>query len=258
MDLTPLFKPLFTMFWYLLPLLVLASLFKSAWFKGIVGEFMVNLAAKWLLDAKDYHLIKNITLQTEEGTTQIDHIIVSPYGVFVVETKNMKGWIFGSEKQKSWTQKIYKHTQKFQNPLHQNYKHVKTLEALLGLRPEQLHSVIVFVGESTFKTEMPNNVTHGIGYIRYIKSKCDVVLSGAEVESVITKISSGRLKPSMRTHLNHVNHVKEQVRAKESDTSCPKCGGEMVLRRVKKGEHAGKSFWGCVRFPKCRGAKNAI
>jgi restriction system protein len=258
MDFTPLFKPLFTMLWCLLPLLVLATLLKSTWFKGVVGEFMVNLAAKWLLDAKTYHLIKNVTLPTQDGTTQIDHLIVSPYGVFVVETKNMKGWIFGSEKQKSWIQKIYKHKQTFQNPLHQNYKHVKTLEAVLGLRPEQIHSVVVFVGDSTFKTEMPQNVTHGIGYIRYIKSKREVVLSDDEVSTVIEKIGSGRLEPSIRTHISHVNHVKEHVRKKESDTSCPKCGSEMVLRVVKKGEHAGKQFFGCLRFPSCRGIRNVI
>jgi hypothetical protein len=53
--------------------------------------------------------------------------------VFVVETKNMKGWIFGSATQPFWTQKIFRSNYKFQNPLHQNYKHVKTLQALPGL-----------------------------------------------------------------------------------------------------------------------------
>ena len=256
MDLTPLFKPLLTMFWYLLLLLVLVTLLRSAWFKGVMGEFLVNLTARLFLDAKTYHLIKNVTLPTEEGTTQVDHVIVSPFGVFVVETKNMKGWIFGSADQRNWTQKIYKHSQKFQNPLHQNYKHVKTLEVLLGLKPEQLHSVVIFIGESTFKTAMPENVTQGLGYVRYIKSKREVVLSENEIEAVIDKIGSGRLQSSIRTHINHVNHVKALVRKKEDSTSCPKCGGEMVLREVKKGNNAGKRFYGCSRFPACRGVRN--
>ena len=81
----------------------------------------------------------------------------------------MKGWIFGSPKQKMWTQQIYKHKNKFQNPLHQNYKHTKTLEALLELEESQVHSVIVFIGDSTFKTPLPDNVTYGMGYIRYIR-----------------------------------------------------------------------------------------
>ncbi|MCW9088357.1 MAG: NERD domain-containing protein [Gammaproteobacteria bacterium] len=90
MDLALLFKPLFSILWYLIPLVVLDTILRTAWFKGAVGEFMVNLAAKWLLDSKTYHLIKNVTLPTKERSTQIDHVIVSPYGVFEVETNNIE------------------------------------------------------------------------------------------------------------------------------------------------------------------------
>jgi len=84
-----------------------------------------------------------------------------------------------NQNQNIWTQKIYKHSIKFQNPLYQNYKHVKTIQSLLGLNDQQVHSVVVFVGESTFKTEMPENVTYGFGYIRFIKSKNKLVLYAA-------------------------------------------------------------------------------
>ena len=155
-------------FWYLVPLLLVTSIFKSRWLKGVFGEFLVNrLLSK--LPQSDYTLIKDVTLPTKDGTTQVDHIVVSKFGIFVVETKNMKGWIFGSVRQKHWTQKIYRHSSKFQNPLHQNYKHIKTLETLLDCSEEHLHSVIVFIGDSTFKTDMPSNVTYARGSIRYIK-----------------------------------------------------------------------------------------
>ena len=95
-----------TAIWYLIPFFLVAAVIKSPWFKGKAGEAAVNLSARLFLDKTRYHLIKNVTLPTEDGTTQIDHIIVSPYGVFVVETKNMKGWIFGNAKQRYWTQKI--------------------------------------------------------------------------------------------------------------------------------------------------------
>jgi len=55
--------------WWLLPLIILAALFKSAWFKGVIGEVMVNLSARLFLDKNDYHLIKNVTIPTEDGTT---------------------------------------------------------------------------------------------------------------------------------------------------------------------------------------------
>ncbi|WP_428746064.1 nuclease-related domain-containing protein, partial [Sulfurimonas sp.] len=89
--------------WYLIPLALIILFFKSPFGKGLLGEMLVNFAANIRLDKQKYYLIKNVTLPTEDGTTQIDHIVVSEFGIFVVETKNMKGWIFGDEKQKNWT-----------------------------------------------------------------------------------------------------------------------------------------------------------
>ncbi|SMM99443.1 FIG00856926: hypothetical protein [uncultured Candidatus Thioglobus sp.] len=229
---------------------------KSSWFKGVAGEFVVNVGATLFLDKETYHLIKNVTLPTEDGSTQIDHIIVSKFGVFVVETKNMKGWIFGSPNQKIWTQKIYKHSSKFQNPLHQNYKHTKTLQSLLGLNEIQLFSVIVFVGDSTFKTNMPENVTYGKGCIRFIKSKTTPLLTDSQVKEVTEKIQAGRLAPSFKTNREHVNHVRSIIAEKENIKNCPKCSSTMVLREVKKGQKMGNKFWGCSKFPKCRSVVN--
>ena len=256
MDFTPMINQIFGTLWYLVPFFILITLFKSAWFKGVCGEFIVNLSAKLFLDKEQYQLIKNVTLPTKDGSTQIDHIIVSRYGVFVVETKNMKGWIFGSQHQKMWTQKIFKHSSKFQNPLHQNYKHLKTLEDLLGINEQQIFSVVVFVGDSTFKTDMPENVTYGRGYIRFIKSKQHPVLTDVEVKEITKKIKTGRLTASFKTTRQHVKHVQQIVAEKENTNECPKCGNTMVLRETKKGEHKGKQFWGCSSFPKCRGIVN--
>ncbi|WEJ63603.1 nuclease-related domain-containing protein [Thiomicrorhabdus lithotrophica] len=199
MDVSALISPLFNLFLYVIPAAIIIGLFKSPWFKGKMGEFLVNVVTKVSLDKYQYHLIKDVTLPTEEGgTTQIDHIVVSPYGVFVVETKNMQGWIFGGEFQKQWTQQLNKHSKfSFQNPLYQNHKHVKTLQNLLNLTDEQIHSVVVFIGTSEFKTKMPENVTYGLGYVRFIKSKTERVLSWDEFDSIIEKIESGRLARSI-------------------------------------------------------------
>ena len=254
MELFTFILPLIGKFWYFIPIFIVLGVLKTPWFKGILGEFIVNVSAKIFLDKEQYHLIKNVTLLSEDGTTQIDHIIVSKFGVFVVETKNMKGWIFGSPNQKTWTQKIYRHTSKFQNPLHQNYKHTKTLEALLDLNDQQIHSLIVFIGDSTFKTDMPENVTYGGGYLRYIKSKTQPVLSETEVNEITNKIESGRLVRSFKTNREHVAHVRNIIDENERNTTnaCPRCGGEMVVREVKKGQNIGKKFMGCSGFPKCR------
>lgn len=255
--------------WWAIPLLMLIGLCKTPFFKGLIGEWAVNLAARLRLDKGTYHLVRNVTLPTESGTTQIDHIIVSPFGVFVVETKNMKGWIFGSEKQKTWTQQVFKKKSRFQNPLHQNYKHTKALESSLGLDAGKIFSVVVFIGDSAFKTPMPENVTAGGSYIRYIKSKTERLLSEEEVVRIVKQIESGRLKLSLKTHLEHVRHVQGIVQAKTSTRAaptmapkvegktCPRCGGPMVLRISKKGNQVGQQFWGCSTFPKCRGIIDA-
>lgn len=166
-----------------------------------------------------------------------------------------RGWIFGSENQSTWTQKIFKVTNKFQNPLRQNYKHLKALEATLDIPLDKLHSVIVFVGGSTFKTAMPANVAYAGGYIRHIKSFTKEILSQQEVSELTAKIQAGRLKPSFKTNRDHVKNL-ETRHTPDAPKSCFKCGSAMVLRKAKTGANAGKQFLGCSQFPKCRSIQN--
>lgn len=241
--------------WWVVPAALVIGFFQSPWFKGVLGEGQVKFAASLGLPSHTYHGIHNVTLPTPDGTTQIDHIFVSRFGIFVVETKNMKGWIFGSENQARWTQKIFRKSFRFQNPLRQNYKHAKALEAMLGVSPEAIYSLVVFTGECVFKTPMPANVTRGGRYIRYIKSFRQPVLSESEVLGVLPRIQSGRLEPSRKIHRQHVQRLKSR-----SDPSvarkCPKCGSDMVMRTAKRGASAGGRFWGCSAYPKCRTVQN--
>lgn len=237
---------------YILPFAIVIALLKSPYVKGLIGEMIVNVLSSLMLDKKVYKLIKNVTLPTDDGCTQIDHIIVSRYGIFVVETKNMKGWIFGSANQRTWTQVIYKTKTKFQNPLRQNYKHVKTLERLLGLPADCFHSVIVFMGDCTFKTAMPENVLFPLIYIRYVKSKLIHRLEEDQVDKVVQAIESGRFERSLKTHIEHARHVKTIVKEKNQAGRCPKCNSSLVARTAKKGPNAGEQFLGCSAFPRCR------
>lgn len=185
---------------------------RSAWFKGYYGELWVRVSSSLFLDKSIYLAIHDLTLPTPDGTTQIDHVFVSPYGVFVVETKNMSGWIFGEEKQPTWTQRRNRKSYKFQNPLRQNYKHIKTLVDLLQIPESSCHSVIVFTGNSTFKTHVPANVTTVSHYVRYIKSKMVVIYSQEEVAALKEAIMIGRLEPSRATARQHVRHIKSKKR----------------------------------------------
>ena len=227
--------------------------------KGFVGEKIVSLGAMLALPSSIYVPFHNVTLSTPDGMTQTDHVFVSHYGVFVVETKNMSGWIFGSDKDKRWTQ-VFTNGKKsrFQNPLRQNYKHVKAVEealSLLGLPKECVRSAVVFVGEADLKTPMPRNVTVGVGIARYIKSFTDPILSEHQVQAVCEKISRERLTPSGSTHREHVRTLKSS-KDLNADRKCPRCGREMLLRTARRGKNAGRRFSGCSGCPSCRAVQD--
>lgn len=216
--------------------------------KGWVGEAQGVLAKKIFLDPKVYVDINNVTIPTSNGSTQIDHVIVSRYGIFVVETKNMDGWIFGDQKNPQWTQSIFGKKYKFQNPLHQNYRHTKALSEFLGLDHSKFISIVMFWGECEFKTPLPPNVMSR-GYTSYIKSHTAVVFSDQEVQEIAVALRDGMLPKSWATRRQHLASLKERF---SSITHCPKCGSPLVLRTVKSGANAGSQFYGCTKYPACR------
>ena len=182
-------------------------------FKGFLGETVINVAM-WLKLEKDvYHRLNGITLpRANGGSTQIDHIIVSVYGIFVIETKNYKGWIYGSENQRQWTQVFQNGSKfKFQNPLRQNYLHIKTLADLLGLELSYFHSMIAFIGECELKTrdELPEYVLTS-GMVSYVKKKQEKILTEDEVASIVEQINSNRFSKSWRTNREHKAYLKDK------------------------------------------------
>lgn len=182
-------------------------------FKGMLGETVINIATWLKLDKESYHRLNNITLPLADGgSTQIDHVIVSKYGIFVIETKNYKGWIYGNEKQRQWTQAFANGSKyKFQNPLRQNYLHIKTLAELLDLELSHFHSMIAFIGECELKTrdELPAHVLKG-GIVTYIKSKQNEMLTEAEVLAIVAQIESKRFTKSWRTNREHKAYLKDK------------------------------------------------
>lgn len=212
--------------WFFYMLLILGILFLSAYlssakFKGKLGEFVLSQQAKTYLDPDVYHLLENCTLPDGQGaTTQIDHILLSPYGIFVIECKNYQGWIFGSERQKTWTQKFHKKSFKFQNPLHQNYKHLKVLEQLLEdiVDAEYLHSLVVFTPQSSFKTPMPANVVQGKAWLDYVRSFGQEELGPMKLKRVRYRIEKEALDPSWKTDRLHVQNLKQAKIAQPSPT----------------------------------------
>lgn len=210
-----LLSPLWSSLGWILLLFFGVMIFKlfKPFLKGKLGEFAVAAHVKLYLKDPQYILLNDLTLPDGMGaTTQIDHLLLSPYGIFVIETKNYKGWIFGNERQKTWTQKIYKHSYKFQNPIHQNYKHIKVLEQLLAdiVEPDLLHSVIVFMPDAVFKTPMPNHVFRGAGWTDYVKSFDRQMISETKLKRIQLRLEKEVLEKSWKTNREHIENLKQR------------------------------------------------
>jgi restriction system protein len=220
--------------------------------RGWFGEKITTLNMWLSLDAKVYLRFYDVIIPAKNGTTQIDHLLVSPYGLFIVETKNIKGWIFGSENQSKWTQSLYGKMYSFQNPTHQTFRQKKILSEYLSLNESIIHTVIYFVGDCKFKTNLPANVINsGLG--GYIKQFTNRILSPEEINHVVGTLEKHVSESSLTTR-DHVRSLRERH---SSSTVCPKCGANLVERTAKKGPNAGSKFLGCDNYPRCRFTKNA-
>jgi len=234
----------------------LAGIGQSPESAGKQGESRVHSGLTRFLDRKFYRLFTNITLPIGDTTTQIDHLVVSPYGIFVIETKNMTGWVFGNPDHARWTQVNYQFRLRFQNPLQQNEVHVRAVRNLLRLHPEDVHNVVVFVGDSTFKTPMPPEVVQGVNELaNFIKARSVPVFSQFELDRITKRIEESRLKPGARTERTHIRNVEEAISRKASapEQACPRCGGVLVEKRNRQ---TGNPFLGCKRYPRCKGTRS--
>ena len=216
-------------------------------FKGWIGEQKTEFNLWFSLDKKLYRRFHDVIIPSSNGTTQVDHILVSPFGLFIVETKNRKGWIFGSETQSTWTQVVYENKYTFQNPLRQTHRHKKVLSKFLDLNESHIQTVVYFNGDSEFKTELPSNVlSSGLG--SYIKQFNDTVLSDTEVQRISGLLSDVKTEGKISKR----EHIQSLQNRHSSDTVCPRCGSALVERTVKQGPRTGTQFVGCSGYPKCR------
>ena len=216
-------------------------------FKGWIGELKTRIQLGISLNGKIYHRFHDEFAPSGNGTTQIDHLVVSQFGVFIVETKNLKGWIYGDAYQGTWTQTIYRSKHKFQNPLRQTHRQKKVLAELLNLDEGKIFPVISFVGNCKFKTKMPPNVLRG-GAGKYIKGFQDPIINGLELKRLTSIIEE--LQSNSKIHLSE--HI-ESLNARHSSTvTCPKCGSPLVERETKRGKNVGSRFLGCKGYPTCR------
>jgi hypothetical protein len=217
--------------------------------KGAIGEIGIGIVLG-MLDSSIYKTLNNRIIETKSKTTQIDHIVVSNYGVFVIETKNYKGLIFGNDESTYWTQALYGSKEQFYNPVKQNLGHIQALrECLAEYGSVEIHSIIVFSEDAELKVNSPSVVGYPMDMLDYIKSCNEIVLSDTKRDSIIAKLNGLKIE-NQNLEKEHINNLKKGAQEKERKifkNLCPKCGGQLVPRQGKYG-----SFKGCSNYPKCK------
>ena len=235
--------------------LVIAA-FNTPTRKGARGERIVASRLREGLP-EEYQILNDTYLPLPDGTTtQIDHIVVSQYGIFVVETKNYSGWIFANENSAKWTQTIYhcKHT--FQNPIRQNYRHICALSSNLKIPKDYFTSVVAFTGDCEFRTLMPDGVVYSRNAAKHIRSFTKPQIKPEQVPRIVSAILAWQGTIAEERKAAHVENLKASHRAISSSAAvpkCPHCGGDMVLRHRRSD---GAAFYGCRSYPRCKGIVN--
>ena len=221
--------------------------FSKAEIIGKKGERQVARILIRLPD--DYTVFNDVYINVDGHDNQIDHIVLSPYGIFVIETKRYSGWIYGSEKAQYWAKNVYGQKYEFYNPLRQNFAHVMALRKLLELPQAWFFPIVVFAGNVELQSEFPHNT------VIYIEELRDEILSHTEAlipEDILKKAINKLTYSSFTTRdtaSDHLKAIRETINRRDiaiNNGLCPQCGGTLVYRQGKYGD-----FWGCSNYPQC-------
>lgn len=220
--------------------------------RGKYGETCVaNILST--LPQEEYFILNDIFLKNGDKTTQIDHIVVSVYGIFIIETKTYNGWIYGDSNKDYWTQNLWGNKYPLYNPIFQNEGHIRFLISnFKEIRDKQLSvfPIIVFVNCTNFDIRGNNGSVLPLRYLKdYILEFDQRKLAVEDCMNIVSKITEHNILDKDE-RLNHIQSVKQTIaRYNDQITNglCPRCGGQLILRNGKYG-----NFYGCSNFPKCR------
>lgn len=247
--------------------------------KGRLGEFYTYKYLKSLAGYKRF--LFNLYVPKSNGeTTELDLILLHESGIYVFESKNYSGWIFGTEFQQYWTQTLPTgrgRSQKnlFYNPILQNKGHLKWLQLFLADQTLPFYSYIVFSDRCTLKNITLTSGKHYVvkRYNLFFAVQRNIEKAGKQLSS--EKIDELFEKLYPLTQINEAKkiiHIRNiQQRAQENFSQnisataaipnvekklCPRCGGRLVMRVASKGKRQGKRFLGCSNYPRCRYIEN--
>lgn len=238
--------------YFVIFILALVAFVCLLWFlpsKGKAGEMRVaKILSK--LPEEEYRVINNLLIKQGNKTTQIDHVVVSEYRIFVIETKHYRGWIYGDANREYWTQNIYGNKYDLWNPIHQNQGHIRALRRVLtDIPPGVFVSIVTFSRQASLDIRNSENVIYWDELKKLICSYHRKLISTEQAQNAYETLSVANID-SKENQKQHVRRVREQISKREETIAkgrCPRCGGELVLRKGTYGP-----FYGCSNYPRCK------
>lgn len=172
--------------------------------KGNEGEEKVAMVLSQL-DPRDYRAFHNLIIPARNGTTQIDHVVASKFGIFVIETKHFSGTVFGLAADPYWHQVLGRSRYAFANPIHQNWRHTTAVMTQLELPETAFFPIVVFVSTS-FGWVPPEGVMALFRLVPLIKRFRDPLFTPPELETVAAKLEA--LRNSGLTIHDHLHSLR--------------------------------------------------
>lgn len=247
--------------------LLLDRIFDAEWI-GRRGEKLTERELKLVkLFGRDGKVLRNVYVPKDNGeTSEIDVLFITQKGVFVIESKNYSGWVFGNEGDRSWTVGLPNgQKNRFYNPIKQNRSHVKWLAKFLA-DDTPLFSIIVFPERCELKKVTVESGDVSVvkrdrlyATVRRIWNGAEDVFDAERVDSLYERLLA-LTEVGEAAKAAHVASIHERYTAEKpasSASACPLCGADLVLRTAKKGPNAGNQFYGCSNYPKCRYTRDA-
>ena len=186
---------------WIIPLVLLIVFIASPRFRGDIAETRVRRILAAGLEKNRYTILNDVTIPSSGGTAHIDHIVISRFGIFVIESQHASGRVSGGEFQERWKQYHLGRFTRFDNPMHRNALQLGALENLLKVPASKLHPVVVMVGQKDFKTPMPGNLLPPEKLIAYMRKKARHILDGDQADRMLKVIEDARLRPDSRMYV---------------------------------------------------------
>lgn len=214
---------------------------------GELGEYKINIQLDQL--PKEYRYLSDLLVinpKAKSGYSQIDHVVITPYSIFVIETKNYQGTIYGGKERKTW---LVNGKFKMMNPFVQNYGHIQALKSFIDEKHHDLFiSMVSFTKRCTFKVDLDYRkiasnelIVYDIELSEFIQRKVSVMkihhkeplLTESDILTIFNAFSTANITdPKAREDHNRLLNTHVSEKKTNTSSTCSVCN-KPVSEKVK-------------------------